>query len=99
VILGEGRLFSGEPARRAVAREYRERVWFERYGAYMIATLRGILKLRDPGRLIVETAGIGYEVFVPLNTYYRMPSVGAEVELEIRQIVREDALLLYGFAT
>jgi holliday junction DNA helicase RuvA len=65
----------------------------------MIATLNGRLNLRDPGRLIVETAGVGYEVFVPLNTYYRMPSVGAEVELEIRQIVREDAILLYGFAT
>ena len=65
----------------------------------MITTLSGRLKLRDPGRLIVETAGVGYEVFVPLNTYYRMPSVGAEVELEIRQIVREDAILLYGFAT
>jgi holliday junction DNA helicase RuvA len=65
----------------------------------MIATLNGRLKLRDPGRLIVETAGVGYEVFVPLNTYYRMPSVGAEVELEIRQIVREDALMLYGFST
>jgi Holliday junction resolvasome RuvABC DNA-binding subunit len=65
----------------------------------MIATLTGRLKLRDPGRLIVETAGVGYEIFVPLNTYYRMPSVGAEVELEIRQIVREDAILLYGFAT
>ena len=65
----------------------------------MIATSNGRLKLRDPGRLIVETAGVGYEVFVPLNTYYRMPSVGAEVELEIRQIVREDALMLYGFAT
>ena len=65
----------------------------------MIATLNGRLKLRDPGRLIVETAGLGYEIFVPLNTYYRMPSVGAEVELEIRQIVREDAILLYGFAT
>ena len=65
----------------------------------MIATLNGKLKLRDPGRLIVETAGVGYEIFVPLNTYYRMPSVGAEVELEIRQIVREDAILLYGFAT
>jgi len=65
----------------------------------MIATLSGRLRLRDPGRLIVETAGVGYEVFVPLNTYYRMPSVGAEVELEIRQIVREDAILLYGFAT
>jgi len=65
----------------------------------MIATLNGRLKLRDPGRLIVETAGVGYEIFVPLNTYYRMPSVGAEVELEIRHIIREDAILLYGFAT
>jgi Holliday junction DNA helicase RuvA len=65
----------------------------------MIATLSGKLKQREPGRLIVETAGVGYEVFVPLSTYYRMPSVGAEVELEIRQIVREDAIQLYGFAT
>jgi holliday junction DNA helicase RuvA len=65
----------------------------------MIATLSGKLKLRDPGRLIVDTAGVGYEVFVPLSTFYRMPSVGAEVELEVRQVVREDALLLYGFAT
>src|SRR5712692_11927767 len=60
----------------------------------MIAMLSGQLKLRDPGRLIVDTAGVGYEVFVPLSTYYRMPSVGAEVELE-----GEDALLLYGFAS
>ena len=65
----------------------------------MIATLSGKLKLREPGRLIIATAGVGYEVFVPLSTYYRMPSVGAEVELEIRQVVREDALLLYGFAS
>ena len=65
----------------------------------MIATLSGKLKLRDPGRLIVDTAGVGYEVFVPLSTYYRTPSVGADVELEVRQVVREDALLLYGFAT
>jgi len=65
----------------------------------MIATLSGKLKLREPGRLIVATGGMGYEVFVPLSTYYRMPSVGADVELEIRQVVREDALLLYGFAS
>jgi holliday junction DNA helicase RuvA len=65
----------------------------------MIATLSGRLRLREPGRLIIETAGVGYEVFVPLGTYYRVPPRGAEVELEIRQIVREDALLLYGFAT
>jgi holliday junction DNA helicase RuvA len=64
----------------------------------MIATLSGKLKLREPGRLIIDTAGVGYEVFVPLSTYYRMPSVGVEVELEVRQVVREDALLLYGFA-
>jgi Holliday junction DNA helicase RuvA len=65
----------------------------------MIAMLSGKLRLREPGRLIVATGGVGYEVFVPLSTYYRMPSVGAEVELEIRQVVREDALLLYGFAS
>jgi Holliday junction DNA helicase RuvA len=65
----------------------------------MIASLSGKLKLREPGRLIVETAGVGYEIFVPLSTHHRMPSVGAEIELELRQIVREDALLLYGFAT
>ncbi|MBV9498822.1 MAG: Holliday junction branch migration protein RuvA [Acidobacteriaceae bacterium] len=61
--------------------------------------LSGKLKLREPGRLMVATAGVGYEVFVPLSTYYRMPIGRCEVELEIRQVVREDALLLYGFAS
>ena len=61
--------------------------------------LSGTLRLREPGRLIIATGGVGYELFVPLSTYYRMPSVGTEVELEIRQVVREDALLLYGFAS
>ena len=65
----------------------------------MIATLSGKLTQREPGRLIVETAGVGYEIFVPLSTYYRIPSVGAEIDLELRQIVRADAILLYGFAT
>src|SRR6516225_8258830 len=65
----------------------------------MIATVTGKLRIREPGRLILATGGVGYEVFVPLSTYYRMPSVGAEVELEIRQVVREDVLLLYGFTS
>lgn len=65
----------------------------------MIATLSGRLKLRDANRLIVETGGVGYEVLIPLSTYYRVPSVGSPVELEIRQVVREDAITLYGFAT
>ena len=65
----------------------------------MIATLTGRLKVRESGRLVVETGGVGYEVFIPLATYYRMPSIGAAVELEIRQVVREDAITLFGFAT
>jgi Holliday junction DNA helicase RuvA len=65
----------------------------------VIASLSGKLKVRESDRLVVESAGVGYEVFVPLATYYRMPSVGAPVELEIRQVVREDAIALYGFAT
>ncbi len=48
--------------------------------------------------MVIETAGVGYEVFMPLTTYYRLPSAGSPVYLEIRQIVREDALLLYGFS-
>jgi holliday junction DNA helicase RuvA len=65
----------------------------------MIATLAGTLRLRDAGRLIVEAGGIGYEIFIPLSTYYRIPAPGTRVELEIRQVVREDAITLYGFAS
>jgi holliday junction DNA helicase RuvA len=65
----------------------------------MIATLHGNIKLRDANRLIVETGGVGYEVLIPLSTYYRVPSAGSSVELAIRQVVREDAITLYGFAT
>ena len=65
----------------------------------MIATLAGTLRLRDAGRVIVEAGGIGYEIFIPLSTYYRIPATGTYVELEIRQVVREDAITLYGFAT
>lgn len=63
----------------------------------MIASLSGTLRVREPGRVVVETGGVGYEVFVPLTTYYRLPAAGSPVFLEIRQIVREDALVLYGF--
>jgi holliday junction DNA helicase RuvA len=64
----------------------------------MIATLRGTLAVRDAGRVVVETAGVGYEVFIPLSTYYRLPAAGAEVRLEIRQVVREESITLYGFS-
>jgi holliday junction DNA helicase RuvA len=63
----------------------------------MIATLTGTLTLRDANRIVVETGGVGYEVLIPLSTYYRLPQLGERVALEIRQVVREDALTLYGF--
>ncbi|HEY2524428.1 MAG TPA: Holliday junction branch migration protein RuvA [Candidatus Binataceae bacterium] len=65
----------------------------------MIATLSGKLKHREAGRVVVETGGVGYEVSIPLATYYRLPGLGAQVALEIRQVVREDSLTLYGFFT
>jgi Holliday junction DNA helicase RuvA len=63
----------------------------------MIASLSGRLRSREAGRIVVETGGVGYEIFVPLSTFYRLPLAGAPVALEIRQVVREDALALYGF--
>jgi Holliday junction DNA helicase RuvA len=64
----------------------------------MIASLSGALTVRDAGRIVVETGGVGYEVLIPLSTYYRLPQLGERVSLEIRQVVREDALMLYGFS-
>lgn len=63
----------------------------------MIATLSGKLQLRESGRVIVETAGVGYEVAIPLSTYYRLPGVGSPVMLKIRQVIREESWQLYGF--
>ena len=65
----------------------------------MISSLAGRVKVREAGRLVVDTGGVGYEVFIPLGTYYRIPAAGTPVELEIRQVVREDSITLYGFAT
>ena len=64
----------------------------------MIATLSGALAVRDAGRIVVETGGVGYEVLIPLSTYYRLPQLGERGGRELRHVVREDALLLYGFS-
>jgi Holliday junction DNA helicase RuvA len=65
----------------------------------MIANLRGRLLEKQPNRVIVEVSGVGYEVHVPLSTFYELAETGEEVTLRIHTHVREDALLLYGFAT
>ena len=65
----------------------------------MIARLRGILVERRPDHVVVETGGVGYRVFVSLNTFYELPEPGAEVILLTNTVVRDDAIHLYGFAS
>ena len=65
----------------------------------MIAYLRGRIFEKHPHRLVVDVDGVGYEVFVPLSTFYGLGEPGHEIALRIRTHVREDALSLYGFAT
>lgn len=65
----------------------------------MIGSLHGVLAEKEPPRLLVECAGVGYDVEVPMSTYLVLPPVGSQVRLRIHHVVREDAALLYGFAT
>jgi Holliday junction DNA helicase RuvA len=65
----------------------------------VIAHLRGRLFDKQPHRLVVDVGGVGYDVFVPLSTFYRLGDPGDEVALRIHTHVREDAFTLYGFAT
>ena len=65
----------------------------------MISHLRGRLLEKQPNRVIVDVNGVGYDVHVPLSTFYEMAEPGAEIALRIHTHVREDALLLFGFAT
>jgi Holliday junction DNA helicase RuvA len=63
----------------------------------MIAHIQGGLNFKSPEYLIIDVDGIGYEVQVPLTTFYDLPDVGSTVALHIHTHVREDALKLYGF--
>ena len=65
----------------------------------MISHLRGRLLEKQPNRVIVDVNGVGYDVHVPLSTFYEMTEPGAEIALRVHTHVREDALVLYGFAT
>lgn len=65
----------------------------------MIGHLRGTVVEKHPNQVIVEAAGVGYEVQIPISTYTSLPREGAAVSLRIYTHVREDALALFGFAT
>ena len=65
----------------------------------MIAHLRGRLIEKEPARVVIDTNGVGYEVFVPLSTFTALPDTGTEVSLDIHTHVREDIIALYGFSS
>lgn len=65
----------------------------------MIAFLRGTLHEKSPNRLVIDVNGVGYEVHVPLSTFYHVPSLGENVALRVHTHVREEAISLFGFGT
>ena len=65
----------------------------------MIGRLAGILLEKNPPEIVVDATGVGYEVNVPMSTFYDLPPAGDKVALWTHLVVREDAQLLYGFLT
>ena len=65
----------------------------------MIGRLSGVLLEKNPPQVLVDAGGVGYEVNVPMSTFYNLPKLGEKVALFTQLIVREDAHLLYGFGT
>jgi Holliday junction DNA helicase RuvA len=65
----------------------------------MIGRLSGVLAAKTPPQLLVDVAGVGYEVDVPMSTFYHLPAIGERVVLLTHFVVREDAQVLFGFLT
>ena len=65
----------------------------------MIGALTGRIVAKQPERLVVDVQGVGYQLHVPLSTFYELGDPGATVSLRVHTYVREDTLALFGFAT
>ena len=65
----------------------------------MIGRLSGILLEKNPPQILLDVQGVGYELDVPMSTFYNLPALQEKVVLHTHFVVREDAQLLYGFAT
>ena len=65
----------------------------------MIVSIRGILEEKEPTRAVIETAGVGYELLIPVSTYEKLPRAGSEAKLLVFHCVREDDEILFGFAS
>lgn len=65
----------------------------------MIGRITGLLLEKLPPLVLVDVLGVGYEIDVPMSTFYHLPAVGAQITLYTHLVVREDVHLLFGFAT
>ena len=65
----------------------------------MIGRLSGLLAAKQPPQIVIDVGGVGYELDVPMSTFYALPATGERVQLMTHYVVREDAHLLFGFAT
>src|SRR3954468_10028955 len=65
----------------------------------MIGRIAGLLAEKNPPELLVDCNGVGYEVMVPMSTFYNLPGLGEKVSLLTHFVVREDAQILYGFGS
>ena len=65
----------------------------------MIGSVRGRIAAKSPPQVTIESGGIGYELEAPMSTFLQLPAIGAEVHLLTHLVVREDAHILYAFAT
>ncbi|MEW5968121.1 MAG: Holliday junction branch migration protein RuvA [Pseudomonadota bacterium] len=65
----------------------------------MIGRITGTLAARQPPQVLVDVGGVGYEIDVPMSTFYHLPAIGEKVSLLTHLAIREDAHLLYGFGS
>ena len=64
----------------------------------MIGRITGLLLEKIPPLVLVDVRGVGYEIDVPMSTFYNLPAIGTEIVLHTHLVVREDVHLLFGFA-
>lgn len=65
----------------------------------MIGTLNGKLVAKQPPNICIDVSGVGYEIEAPMTTFYKLPAIGNEIHLYTHLVIRDDAHLLFGFAT
>jgi Holliday junction DNA helicase RuvA len=65
----------------------------------MIGRIAGVLLEKNPPQLLIDVTGVGYEIEVPMSTFYNLPAIGQSVSLHVHMVVREDAQLLFGFGS